>query len=84
MVILIRANKLQSISLSDVNGSTLVQLNDCTCLGDTQTFECTVFGGAVTIWSGRLLTVHDQEMKFACVTVSIDRKLLESVIKEQL
>ena len=30
----------------------LVQLNDCTCLGYTQTFECTVFGGGVTIWSG--------------------------------
>ena len=38
-------------SLSDVNDSGLVQLDDCTCLGYTQTFECSVFGGRVTIWS---------------------------------
>ena len=30
----------------------LVQLNDCTCLGYTQIFECTVFGGGFTIWHG--------------------------------
>ena len=34
----------------DEEGSMLVQLNDCTCLGYTQTFECTVFGGGFTIW----------------------------------
>ena len=37
-------------SLSDVNGSRLIQLNDCTCIGYTQLFECTVFGGFSTIW----------------------------------
>ena len=30
----------------------LVQLDDCTCLGYTQTFKCTVFGGGFTIWRG--------------------------------
>ena len=29
----------------------MVQLNDCTCVGYTQTFQCTVFGGGVTIWN---------------------------------
>ena len=37
-------------SLSDFNGSGLVQLNDCTCLRHTQVFECTVFEGLSTIW----------------------------------
>ena len=36
----------------DEEGSMLVQLDDCTCLGYTQTFECTVFGGGFTIWRG--------------------------------
>jgi hypothetical protein len=35
---------------SDVSG--LVQLNDCTCLGHTQTFECNVCGVGSTVWSG--------------------------------
>ena len=39
-------------SLSGVNGSELVQLNDCTCLGYTQIFECTVCGSGSTIWNG--------------------------------
>ena len=39
-------------SLSGVNGSELVQLNDCTCLGYTQTFECTVCGSGSTVWNG--------------------------------
>jgi hypothetical protein len=48
VLILAEAN----IFISGVNGSGLVQLNDCTCLGYTQTFECTVFGAGVTIWNG--------------------------------
>ena len=36
----------------DEEESTLVQLDDCTCLGYTQMFECTVFGGGFTIWNG--------------------------------
>jgi hypothetical protein len=36
----------------DEEGSMLVQLDDCTCLGYNQTFECTVFGGGFTIWHG--------------------------------
>ena len=39
-------------SLTGVNGSGLIQLNDCTCLGYTQTFECTVCGIGSTIWNG--------------------------------
>ena len=39
------------LTISGENSSRLVQLNDCTCLGFTQTFECTVFGGGVTIWN---------------------------------
>ena len=41
---------IKTRAFSDINGSTLVQLNDCTCLGYTQSFECTIFGAGVTIW----------------------------------
>ena len=34
----------------------LVQLNDCTCLGYNQIFECTVYGGGITIWRGTALS----------------------------
>ena len=30
----------------------LVQLDDCTCLGDSLTYECSILGGGVTIWNG--------------------------------
>ena len=30
----------------------LIQLNDCTCLGYNQMFECTAFGRGLTIWRG--------------------------------
>ena len=36
----------------DEGGSMLVQLEDCTCLGYTQMFKCTVFGGGFTFWRG--------------------------------
>ena len=36
----------------DEERSMLAQLDDCTCLGYTQMFECTVFGGGFTIWRG--------------------------------
>ena len=41
----------------------LVKLNDCTCLGDTQTFECTVFGGGLTIWSGTFIDCSGNEIR---------------------
>ena len=50
-------------SLSDVNDSGLVQLNDCTCLGYTQTFECTVFGAGYTIWNSTLFDCSNQEIR---------------------
>ena len=34
------------------NSSRLLQLDDCTCLGHTQTFECVVFGPGITLWKG--------------------------------
>ena len=34
----------------------LTQLDDCTCLGYTQIFECTVFGAGFTIWQGTALS----------------------------
>ena len=34
------------------NSSRLLQLDDCTCLGHTQTFECVVFGPGITLWQG--------------------------------
>ena len=40
----------------DMETSTLIQLNDCTCLGYIQIFECTVFGGGFTIWRGTALS----------------------------
>ena len=59
--------------LSDINGSRLVQLNDCTCVGYTQTFRCTVFGGGFTLWNSTFLTaiIEDQQLKFHCVTVNM-------------
>ena len=38
----------------------LIQLNDCTCLGYTQTFECTVFGGGLTIWKSSAFSGCEQ------------------------
>jgi hypothetical protein len=46
-------------SLSDISGGGLVQLNDCTCLGYTQTFECNVCGLGSTIWSGTFFDCED-------------------------
>ena len=40
----------------DTENSTLVQVKDCTCHGYNQTFECTVFGGGLTIWRGTALS----------------------------
>jgi hypothetical protein len=41
---------------TDEESSQLVQLNDCTCHGYNQTFECKVFGGGFTIWQGTALS----------------------------
>ena len=38
----------------------LVQLDDCTCLGYTQTFQCKVFGGGLTIWKGSAFSDCEQ------------------------
>ena len=35
--------------------NTLVQLFDCTCLGCTQTYECTIWGQGITVWRGSAL-----------------------------
>ena len=47
-------------SLSGVNGSELVRLSDCTCLGYTQTFECTVCGSGSTVWNGTFFDCEDE------------------------
>ena len=40
----------------DEESSMLVQLNECTCLEYNQIFECTIFGGGLTIWRGTALS----------------------------
>ena len=37
----------------------MVQLNDCTCLGYAQIFECTAFGAGATVWSGTFFDCQD-------------------------
>ena len=49
-------------SLSGINGSELVQLSDCTCLGYTQTFECSICEGGVTVWSSTFFECSRQEI----------------------
>ena len=53
---LINFSQLCFIVCVDEESSRLVQLNDCTCLEYNQTFECTIFGGGLTIWQGTALS----------------------------
>ena len=41
----------------------LVQLDDCTCLGDTQTYECSILGGGLTIWNSSAFDCLHNEIK---------------------
>ena len=47
----------------DVESNALIQLNDCTCLGYTQTFECNVFGAGITIWQGTAFDCQRNEIR---------------------
>ena len=37
------------------NNNNFVRLYDCTCLGHTQIFECTICGPGFTVWQGSAL-----------------------------
>ena len=58
--------------LSDVNGSRLVQLNDCTCIGYTQTFECSVIGMGITLWNGTFFVCSENEIRLRHSQYNID------------
>jgi hypothetical protein len=91
-MVLFRATSTMSHtqSLSGVNGSGLVQLNDCTCLGYTQTFECNVCGVGSTVWNGTFFDCENELELYD--TVGIMQQLwihtivdhpVKSVTKEQ-
>ena len=45
------------------NKNNFVQLYDCTCLGHTQIFECTVCGPGFTVWQGSALQCQASEIR---------------------
>ena len=46
--------------------SELIQLNDCICPGGEVLFECTVCGGAATVWTGNLF---ESECAYASIVL---------------
>ena len=44
------------------NSSRLVQLDDCTCIGYTQTFECSAIGAGFTIWNSTFIDCTRNEI----------------------
>ena len=47
----------------NMKDSRLVQLDDCTCLGYIQTYECSILGGGVTIWNGSAFDCPQNEIR---------------------
>ena len=58
----------------DEESSMLAQLDDCTCLGYNQTFECTVFGSGFTIWQGTALSGCQRNEIQLCYCEYIDSR----------
>ena len=47
----------------NMKDSRLVQLDDCTCLGYTQSYECSILGGGRTIWNGSAFDCPHNEIQ---------------------
>ena len=52
-----------------ISGESFTQLNDCSCLGYTQTYECLISGGGFTVWNGSA---------FDCLSTQNDIRLRHS------
>ena len=46
--------------------------NDCSCIGDTLTFECTVMSGSATTWTGSAFNCSSSSNEIHLLNNSVD------------